>query len=412
VAKRLAERGEEVPAPVRRILGFAKLAGPARRTLRAALEDDDAFRDHVAEGATEAEVGRAGWLFLVRPDGWEAELDDLVDRAGRWAQASAAARDERRAERRLAGLERRAEAAERRAEDLQGELAGVRAELEDRRAGQRALLAELTDARARADEEADGRRRAVEALAEAREQAAAGAADLGAARRRLRELQAGAGSVDLARVTAAASRLGAVVAEAAGAVAELDAAVAAASPPARSAPDPQPPSPPAPPPAASDAGGTTRARRRAPAIPGGMFDDSPEAAAHLLRRAGACILVDGYNVTKLAWPDEPPAEQRARLHVALDDLGVRSGCRPEVVWDGAEQVTALPAPLLRDLRVHFSAPDVEADDVVLDLVDAVPAGVDVVVVSNDRRVRDGARARGAAAVRSEHLLAVLGIGAR
>ncbi|MCU1372290.1 MAG: hypothetical protein JWO77_3484, partial [Ilumatobacteraceae bacterium] len=37
------------------------------------IDDDGVFRARVAEAADEAELGRAGWLWLHRPVGW---LDD------------------------------------------------------------------------------------------------------------------------------------------------------------------------------------------------------------------------------------------------------------------------------------------------------------------------------------------------
>ncbi len=58
--------------------------------------------------------------------------------------------------------------------------------------------------------------------------------------------------------------------------------------------------------------------------------------------------------------------------------------------------------------MHFSPADLEADDVILDMVRELPTDVPVVVVSSDRRVADGARRLGANAVRSRHLLALLG----
>jgi len=61
----------------------------------------------------------------------------------------------------------------------------------------------------------------------------------------------------------------------------------------------------------------------------------------------------------------------------------------------------------RPVRVMFSPPGVEADDVILDEVAGVDPQRPVVVVSSDRRVRDGARARGANVLRSSQLLDLL-----
>src|SRR5690606_7006957 len=47
----------------------------------------------------------------------------------------------------------------------------------------------------------------------------------------------------------------------------------------------------------------TPVARRALSLPGGVARDSQRATEFLLR-SGAVVFVDGYNVTKLAWPDE------------------------------------------------------------------------------------------------------------
>jgi len=139
-----------------------------------------------------------------------------------------------------------------------------------------------------------------------------------------------------------------------------------------------------------------------------VFHDSVEAAEHLVRLAGAVLLVDGYNVAKLRWPDQPVAEQRRRLVDALGQLVARTGVEVRAVFDGAEQVEPPAPPEPRRLvRVSFSPPGVEADDVIIDLVPTVPLHRPVVVASSDNRVRTEAAARGANVVSSSQLLAVL-----
>ena len=64
------------------------------------------------------------------------------------------------------------------------------------------------------------------------------------------------------------------------------------------------------------------------------------------------------------------------------------------------------------VRVHFSHAEVEADDVVLDIVARLPTDRPVVVVSSDRRVQDGARRLGANIVKSCELLALQRPGGR
>src|SRR5207248_1232256 len=114
--------------------------------------------------------------------------------------------------------------------------------------------------------------------------------------------------------------------------------------------------------------------RRIPArLPPAVFDDSPEAAEHLLRLNGVMVLVDGYNVSKMRWPELPIPEQRRRLVDALGGLGARTGADVHVVFDGVEQVEPPPPPERRRMvRVTFSPEDVEADDVLVALVAEAP----------------------------------------
>jgi predicted RNA-binding protein with PIN domain len=139
-------------------------------------------------------------------------------------------------------------------------------------------------------------------------------------------------------------------------------------------------------------------------LPGGVWADSPEAALHLLRAPGVLLVVDGYNVAKLGWPQLPLADQRARLLDALDELAARYGTEVRVVFDGAD-VAQLPVGR-RYIRVEFSPPDVTADDVIVGLASSLPAERPIVVATNDGEVRSGVKAAGANVIRSEQLLAV------
>jgi len=60
------------------------------------------------------------------------------------------------------------------------------------------------------------------------------------------------------------------------------------------------------------------------------------------------------------------------------------------------------------VQVRFTPPEIEADDELLALVDAMPPTRPMVVASSDRRVADGARRRGANIISSAQLLSVLG----
>jgi len=152
---------------------------------------------------------------------------------------------------------------------------------------------------------------------------------------------------------------------------------------------------------------TRRGRRRAPVpVPPRLLDDSAEAAEAMVRTAGLAIVVDGYNVSMHAWPDLSLVQQRDRLCSALNELQLRLRCQVTVVFDGADVDGGRP---LRypGLRVIFSKPGEEADDVVIRQVAARPLTVPVLVVSSDGWVRDHAEAEGARVIPSATLLKVL-----
>lgn len=121
------------------------------------------------------------------------------------------------------------------------------------------------------------------------------------------------------------------------------------------------------------------------------------------------LIVDGYNVTKTGYPDLVLADQRDRLTRQLAALSARTGAETTVVFDGAG-VVAVPTAAPREVRVLFSDPDTPADDVIIELVEAEPAGRPAIVATSDRAVADGVRAAGVHVVSSAVVLARLGNG--
>ncbi len=151
-----------------------------------------------------------------------------------------------------------------------------------------------------------------------------------------------------------------------------------------------------------------RRHRRPTRLPGGVLDDTPEALLALARTPEMLLVVDGYNVAKTAWPDLPIATERERLVDGLADLQARTGVDVLVVFDGAEQPgPSLGPPTPRPIRVRFSPPDVEADDVIVALVADLPDQRPVTVVSSDRRVQRGAADGGANVAQADQLVALL-----
>lgn len=147
---------------------------------------------------------------------------------------------------------------------------------------------------------------------------------------------------------------------------------------------------------AGQAGAAGRGAPRTPArLPPGVFDDTAMAADHLLRLPGVLVLVDGYNVTISTRGDLALPVQRRWLVDAAAGVAARTGAVFEVVFDGAASGRLAGGGRGLGVHVRFTAPDEEADDVVLDLARHVPGERPVVVVSDDHRVRDGARRLGA-----------------
>lgn len=214
------------------------------------------------------------------------------------------------------------------------------------------------------------------------------------------------GGPDLAAVAKA-------VADAAVAASDLGQALADASaalkPPALPSAAAAGGAPAASPPARARRPAAAAPRRRPAGLPPAVFDDTTEAAAHLVRVPGALVLVDGYNAAKALWPAEAPLELRERLIDALSELVARTGASVHVVYDGADLGLPASRPVsTRGVRVSFSPADVEADDEILDLVDAEPVERTIVVATSDRRVQDGARRRGANVISSTQLASVVG----
>ncbi|HEX2038353.1 MAG TPA: NYN domain-containing protein [Acidimicrobiales bacterium] len=400
----LARAGERAtpgsaPRALRPVLGHARLTGAALQLLRRVVEDDDGFRAAVAAATTEDAVGRAGWLFLARPDGWEEELDELAAAEAETSEADRAAREERTAARRLRGAEEARRRAEDALADARAQAARAAAELADERRSRRAAEEE---ARSLADRLASAERERVDAVSRAAdvEVPTARIDELEAALEEARRSAASALSADevievLSQAAAAAWELADTLAEAVTSFrARLSSTVESGAVAAEQAP------------ASLDPG---RARRRPVPLPPGLRDDSVEAAERLVRHRGALLLVDGYNASLRYRPDLPLDELRRRFVDALDELEARTGVDVHVVFDGVGPEDGGPAASSRRgrTRVTFSPAGTEADDVILALVDALPVDRPVLVASDDRRVRDGVEQRGGNVLTTRQLLAVL-----
>ena len=413
------------PQPVRRYLNFARLPDPALEVARRVLDEDAGFRAEVTKAVDEERVGAAGWLFLTRPDGWQAEVEALVQKASAEELASKEDRAERGAQRRLAGAEAAATRAEAAATAALRDAQRARGELEVERAETRPLRDEVTRLRAELDEARASRAGTIAKLKEAEANLAARTAEVRSLRHELRMAQAelaqgdpaarpeppaedpAASARDEAAAAARDEALAIAVARATEAFAAASASLAEAG--SLLGAEASPPASPARPDADPQPGRARplRARRRAAPLPPGVRDDGPEAAEHLVRVPGVLLLIDGYNISNAQWWGQPPAEQRSRLLDACVELHARCGTAIEVVFDGDQATGSAGAAARSDVRYRFTSAGVEADDVLLDRVDEEPVERPVIVASSDRRVRDGARERGANVIGARQALSVL-----
>jgi hypothetical protein len=386
------------PVPLKPFLGFThRVPGPALRAARRVLDDDPDYRERVLVVATDELVGEAGMQFLKRPEGWDARIEELRAQRSPADEDPGTSRNQRQLERRLSGAEAALVRSEEALAKVRAELAASQAALTDERRQRARLASEVEQLTARlgaSEAEVDRVRLQLRASLEDARQASSLLADQAAELEVLRTDAVRRGALDdaLAETAAAVDRVAATLRD----IRSGDGFGHSG----RSAPG-------------DDQRGTSRGAtlpkwvrlarppgRRSPIpLPGGVFDDSPEAADHLLRTEGVLLLVDGYNVAKWKWADVAPADLRQRLLAMVSQVAQRTGARAHIVFDGAftEAVSAVAGGSAR-VRVSFTTADVEADDAILELVAAAPPEQPVVVVSSDRRVRDGAIALGVNAV--------------
>ena len=389
---------EHLPASLKKVASFA----PARRArlaggqILAALESDETFRERLAvqveglapelsaalsagDSAGHDPVEAAAAAYLLRPPGWEALVAALGAAAGQRAKAAPSTRDAEATER----VRRRLEAAEdelrevrRRHKDevqrlkaenfeVRRRLGDARARLRDAEAALAALRAEATDAATAAE------RRHAESAAELRR-----------LRSRLTELEQEVASTRRSeRVGKSTESLRSrLLVETL-----VDAALGLRRELGLPALDRLP----------ADTVAADRAEEgsRVSSGRGSLPVEDPALLEELLRLPRAHLVVDGYNVTKTAWPELSLERQRDRLLVGVAALRSRTGAEITVVFDAAETTHRPLVAAPRGVRVLFSPFGVIADDVIRDLVAAEPAGRAVVVVSSDQEVaRDVVRA--------------------
>ncbi|HSJ91110.1 MAG TPA: NYN domain-containing protein [Ilumatobacter sp.] len=372
------------PPALRKYLKLNRLPAASLPAVRKIIESDETFRRRIAAGALPELVDPIGRVWLERPARWEDEIRRLVAEAEAEEAAADLARQLKRAEKRREAAE--TVAARARAEivalseqvtERDGVVEGLRSDVVKLADEIESLRAELIDPRLEARHARDR-----EAAAVARLAAAESDRDDAVVARGTAEGVRDAVLADRAALSAERSELARLAAAAETLAEQLS---ALASPPASGRPAP--------------------ARRKALPLPGGVMGDSDAVGEYLLR-SGASVLVDGYNVAKLAWPDLDLAGQRVVLLDSVENLVKRFGCDVTVVFDGAD-VTGATADRRRVVRVVFSPEGVIADDVIRDEVRRLPASRPVVVVTNDRAIVHDVRAQGANTMSSDQMLSLM-----
>lgn len=406
----------QLPTALRPFARFAppKRAKLAATPLAAAVETDVVFRERIADRVRDAfpevvEAFHAGVLpaaadprdvaalaYLVRPVGWPGIVEE-AEHAARAAERAVA--DEHLGDevaRLKAEIDALRDAAKADVERLKAEILAERREGDSLRRRNRQLEADMRRAQAEARraqaEVQDARTEAAGAVSQAeselrrvRARLTDAEAALEAARRSVRENRS-AGEVRLRLLLE-------TISEAATGLRRELALSPTEQRPADSVDALRPVAP-----GTGDIQGKARSQ------------DDPAVLDQLLALPRAHMIIDGYNVTKTAYPTLSLHEQRVRLLRSLGSMAARTGAEITCVFDGAELGGPVPVPQHKGVRVLFSHPGEIADELIRRLVAAEPQGRPLIVVSSDREVADGVRRSGARPVPSAMLVRALARG--
>lgn len=377
-----------LPPSLRRVATFA----PTRRArlgasaIIEALDGDGEFRARVATQvaartsydveslatADGIEAGeRAALAWLVRPQGW---MEALTEAVGALADRSVPSANDREQIERLREKQQENEQSLRelraqhrtKVDEYKAEISTLRRKLGESRAVERAVRVTSDEASHEADESlARAQTRAVsqdKEIRQLRSQIAQWEVDAGAGRRAAR--------TDRDEVTLRARiLLDTVIDAASGLRRELALPAVSGAPGDRVETD------------LVDAVGT-----RTPSAAGSLGTASPALLEQYLAMPRARLIIDGYNVSKTAWPTSSLEAQRIRLLNGLAPVVARTGVETTVVFDAAAVSVRPVVSAPRGIKVYFSPEGVIADDVIRDLVSAEPSGRVVIVVTSDQEV--------------------------
>ncbi len=405
----------QLPPALRKSASFA----PAKRAklvgnqIAQAVEDDPEFREHLAtqvravasdlaarvesgdpdEISDDLVVEAGAYAFLARPEGWHTWVDRALERLS--TAAPTGGDDAAAIEKLQTDLSR-----------SRGETKAVReklkAQIDQLKADNAQLRRTLGHVRVQLKEAEEGADRATSAADSTRRDAEAAARAADAEQRRLRQ------RIEQLESDQAASRragrddkdsevmrlrllLDTIMESTSGLRREL------ALPPAEVLPADTVQS--VQPEAASPTAGVGRA----------LLNDDPTLLRKLLDIPRSHLIVDGYNVSKTAWPTAPLDQQRSRLTSGVAGLVGGRSVETTIVFDGADLTHPPGVTSPRGVRVRFSPPGVIADDLIRQLVSAEPMGRSVIVVSTDREVAESVTKMGARSVASTALIKAMGL---
>lgn len=392
VARVAQQRRREVgaPAALNAFFNLERIPSSALGRIRRAIDNDDGFRERLAAELDEAAAAGGGAVdaigreWLQRTAGWSERIAELIASADDAEEQKRAAAELKREQKRRQRAEEKAERSQRQADELRATVEQLRAELASARSARRSggasvegLRTELA-VRERKLATADERIVELTAAADADRQALIAAEERALLAERQRDellaTRAAAGGQPIAAEKFVELR--ALAAVAAKQAERLAALVAVDAP-----------------------------TRQPVALPGAATGQPAKAADFLLRVPSVIVFIDGYNVSKLRWPDDELAIQRQRLLDVADELARRYGAELVVVFDGAD-VTGAHTTRRRLARVRYSPADTIADDVIRSEVAAVDPQRPVVVVTNDKAIRRDVTVAGANVVSSEAFVAL------
>ena len=387
VAKKGKRKKPPVPPPARLVpmLKFAKLPDKAKDAVLEVLDTDDEFRARVAKAATEKTVGRTGLAYVERNDGWETFVNQMLEAADEPVITSTS--PSKKVVHQLEVAERARERAEAEANELRSRVEELEASIAESAPKLEAALVERDELLQSNADLTEQRQRAVSELKRTEEIMARHIAE----RKRLEALVETMTAAQLSTTAVGGGVTDNEVRVAVDSIEESISALQDELATLRRAATPE---------------RVAVARRSPLPVPHGLLDDSVEYAEYLLSIPNMTVIIDGYNVTKLAHDDWDLERQRNWLEQQLCALVHGCSATFDVVFDGADVVALVGAGDPR-VKVRFSPAGVEADDVIIDSVASIDARRPITVVSADNRVRAGAEQGGANVLYSAQLLKLL-----